>query len=132
MKQSPLTDSNRRPPPYHGGALPTELRGRRGKCSPLAMAPPRVAAAVRIRDSGGERIRTSEGGANGFTARPLWPLGNSPGTRGIVASAPERKNRRLRRRLAPPPGGQRSAVADNAGERQQLPDEHSRRALLVA
>ena len=24
---SPLTDSNRRPPPYHGGALPTELRG---------------------------------------------------------------------------------------------------------
>src|SRR5207248_6215532 len=26
--QSPLTDSNRRPPPYHGGALPTELRGR--------------------------------------------------------------------------------------------------------
>ena len=27
-KSSPLTDSNRRPPPYHGGALPTELRGR--------------------------------------------------------------------------------------------------------
>src|SRR5439155_27344867 len=27
MKQSPLTDSNRRPPPYHGGALPAELRG---------------------------------------------------------------------------------------------------------
>jgi hypothetical protein len=26
--QSPLTDSNRRPPPYHGGALPAELRGR--------------------------------------------------------------------------------------------------------
>jgi hypothetical protein len=26
--KSPLTDSNRRPPPYHGGALPTELRGR--------------------------------------------------------------------------------------------------------
>src|SRR5262245_39372630 len=26
--RSPLTDSNRRPPPYHGGALPTELRGR--------------------------------------------------------------------------------------------------------
>ena len=28
--KSPLTDSNRRPPPYHGGALPTELRGQRG------------------------------------------------------------------------------------------------------
>ena len=27
-RKSPLTDSNRRPPPYHGGALPTELRGR--------------------------------------------------------------------------------------------------------
>ena len=27
---SPLTDSNRRPPPYHGGALPAELRGRDG------------------------------------------------------------------------------------------------------
>src|SRR5256714_10912165 len=26
-QRSPLTDSNRRPPPYHGGALPTELRG---------------------------------------------------------------------------------------------------------
>jgi hypothetical protein len=26
---SPLTDSNRRPPPYHGGALPTELRGQK-------------------------------------------------------------------------------------------------------
>jgi len=29
---SPLTDSNRRPPPYHGGALPTELRGRERTC----------------------------------------------------------------------------------------------------
>src|SRR6476619_2052427 len=28
--------------------------------------------------SGGGRIRTSEGRANGFTARPLWPLGNTP------------------------------------------------------
>src|SRR5262249_15603137 len=28
LARSPLTDSNRRPPPYHGGALPTELRGR--------------------------------------------------------------------------------------------------------
>src|SRR3954453_13480481 len=25
---SPVSDSNRRPPPYHGGALPTELTGR--------------------------------------------------------------------------------------------------------
>src|SRR5436190_4449947 len=32
LLQSPLTDSNRRPPPYHGGALPTELRGRGREC----------------------------------------------------------------------------------------------------
>ena len=32
-RPSPLPDSNRRPPPYHGGALPTELRGRRPECS---------------------------------------------------------------------------------------------------
>lgn len=28
QQQSPLTESNRRPFPYHGNALPTELRGR--------------------------------------------------------------------------------------------------------
>src|SRR5215469_17109628 len=28
MEWSPLTESNRRPSPYHGDALPTELRGR--------------------------------------------------------------------------------------------------------
>src|SRR6266852_3710898 len=28
LPRSPLTDSNRRPPPYYGGALPAELRGR--------------------------------------------------------------------------------------------------------
>src|SRR5712691_5048464 len=27
MTRSPLADSNRGPPPYHGGALPAELRG---------------------------------------------------------------------------------------------------------
>src|SRR5215212_9310848 len=37
--QSPLTESNRRPSPYHGDALPTELRGREpdeDTCSPGA------------------------------------------------------------------------------------------------
>src|SRR5713226_6772048 len=33
LSQSPLTDSNRRPLPYHGSALPTELRGRSAKDS---------------------------------------------------------------------------------------------------
>src|SRR5215218_8442636 len=37
--RSPLTDSNRRPPPYHGGALPTELRGRGTECSPGSAEP---------------------------------------------------------------------------------------------
>src|SRR5215207_3473131 len=29
FRESPLPDSNRRPLPYHGSALPTELRGRK-------------------------------------------------------------------------------------------------------
>ncbi len=33
---SPESDSNRRPPPYHGGALPTELSGREGHDSAAA------------------------------------------------------------------------------------------------
>jgi hypothetical protein len=43
LSRSPLTDSNRRPPPYHGGALPTELRGRSAQSSPpvAAIRPPR-------------------------------------------------------------------------------------------
>ena len=35
VDRSPLPDSNRRPPPYHGGALPTELRGRSSEDSRL-------------------------------------------------------------------------------------------------
>ena len=37
---SPLTESNRRPSPYHGDALPTELRGRVFSCLTWASAPP--------------------------------------------------------------------------------------------
>jgi hypothetical protein len=36
-------------------------------------------------ETGGEgRIRTSEGCANGFTARPLWPLGNLSGLKNMT------------------------------------------------
>src|SRR3954447_14077790 len=35
---SPLTESNRRPSPYHGDALPTELRGRRSAGQTTRMA----------------------------------------------------------------------------------------------
>src|SRR3954451_8304114 len=45
LLQSPLTDSNRRPPPYHGGALPTELRGRAG----VSVAPARIGATASLR-----------------------------------------------------------------------------------
>ena len=41
LYRSPLTDSNRRPPPYHGGALPTELRGRRRGVYPVSRFGPR-------------------------------------------------------------------------------------------
>src|SRR5581483_6823694 len=44
------------------------------------------AAEGRRRSVGGGRIRTSEGRANGFTARPLWPLGNTPRDGALVAS----------------------------------------------
>src|ERR1700751_992957 len=37
--QSPLSDSNRRPLPYHGSALPAELRGRPREPSASAAAP---------------------------------------------------------------------------------------------
>src|SRR5205085_11845455 len=36
---SPLTESNRRPSPYHGDALPTELRGREGRSRNRARTP---------------------------------------------------------------------------------------------
>src|SRR5450631_4663302 len=37
---SPVTESNRRPSPYHGDALPTELTGRVFSCLTWASAPP--------------------------------------------------------------------------------------------
>src|SRR5216683_3879819 len=40
MNWSPLTESNRRPSPYHGDALPTELRGRVLSCLTWASATP--------------------------------------------------------------------------------------------
>ena len=46
LRRSPLADSNRRPPPYHGGALPTELRGRRSAVYPLRPEPPCLTAGV--------------------------------------------------------------------------------------
>ena len=86
FSRSPLADSNRRPPPYHGGALPTELRGQvRGQLftRPLwehnrfgrsRKRPPPGTSQRGDRAGGGSGsgwIRTNVGEANGFTARPL-------------------------------------------------------------
>ena len=46
--RSPLTDSNRRPPPYHGGALPTELRGQGPQSSRFASSVSRLGEACRV------------------------------------------------------------------------------------
>ena len=40
LEQSPLTESNRRPSPYHGDALPTELRGPVFTCLTCGFVPP--------------------------------------------------------------------------------------------
>jgi hypothetical protein len=45
IRPSPLSDSNRRPLPYHGSALPAELRGR----SELSVSRRRVSARCRTR-----------------------------------------------------------------------------------
>ncbi len=57
IKWSGRRDSNSRPSPWQGDALPLSH--------------------FRILKTGGGRwIRTIESSANGFTVRPLWPLGN--------------------------------------------------------
>ena len=38
-RTSPFTESNRRPSPYHGDALPTELRGRGRRPTALSQVP---------------------------------------------------------------------------------------------
>ena len=66
----------------HGVSLPGTHRGTHGAAflthlARMTLATMRLAR-IHAASNGGERIRTSEGRANGFTARPLWPLGNSP------------------------------------------------------
>src|SRR4051812_16446938 len=83
---SPLTESNRRPSPYHGDALPTELRGR-------VMYVPAHALAKRTRHLAGHEIdlptfgsRAAQGSfsdpagrpSTGFTDRPQPALGDGP------------------------------------------------------
>src|SRR5256714_1099432 len=69
-QRSPLTDSNRRPPPYHGGALPTELRGQVG----------RMVAEQGCVDFRGYRTWYRIVGDRSFPAAPLLALHGGPGS----------------------------------------------------
>ena len=57
FRRSPLTDSNRRPPPYHGGALPTELRGQGGHSSRASDRYPVAASSSPDHAAGGRSRR---------------------------------------------------------------------------
>jgi hypothetical protein len=65
--RSPLTDSNRRPPPYHGGALPTELRGR---CASVAPFGPAWPLATPPRFWNGAREAPARSAGNSLGGRP--------------------------------------------------------------
>ena len=86
---SPLTDSNRRPPPYHGGALPAELRGQAPYCS-------RFARRVRLRDQSG--WVTASGGPRTLRSSPPKRLNASsvcspPARRRVVEETLETRRR---------------------------------------
>src|SRR5438067_177106 len=88
LLQSPLTDSNRRPPPYHGGALPTELRG-------LVGAAHRIGASAIAPFWGiGNRVLSEHTGRNG--SKGDLSRGLSQCTRICVLGAGEAVARRAR------------------------------------
>src|SRR4051794_23673722 len=72
--ESPLPDSNRRPLPYHGSALPTELRGRYAGALGVLPSPPRggPVSATRKRHTPAEFLRrrrvAPRGARRGHTA----------------------------------------------------------------
>src|SRR5580704_9292043 len=74
---SPLTESNRRPSPYHGDALPTELRGRR-RC---AASPGQASAAPRQESIHDEACRGPPGPGSGrpWASRPPPVASGEPG-----------------------------------------------------
>ena len=109
--QSPLTESNRRPSPYHGDALPTELRGRepdedtrprgaRGQLDRRALAPVTrtapdrwpVGRSTRV---AGEGFEPSKASPTDLQSAPIGRSGNLPG---VPRGDPERIARAARRR----------------------------------
>src|SRR5580765_964448 len=86
LLQSPLPDSNRRPPPYHGGALPTELRGRKANgTAPLEKSRPRFRgprfvafqAVTALRLVASTAVRISRITASGCETNDAWEAGTS-------------------------------------------------------
>ena len=65
---SPRSESNRRPPPYQGGALPPELHGR------FELRNMEFNRKPRSFQLEGEGFEPPKASANGFTVRPVWPL----------------------------------------------------------
>src|SRR3954465_6274373 len=125
-RRSPLTESNRRPSPYHGDALPTELRGREpdedtgprglgtnrlrppaagapGAGVPHARRPPAESSAGGRRRVAGEGFEPSKAKPTDLQSAPIGRSGNLPG---VPPGDPERIAR-VRRRPGPRPSAPR-------------------------
>src|SRR6476659_5114772 len=86
--QSPFTESNRRPSPYHGDALPTELRGRtrtrtRGENSltGVARTPNGLYPTASAKPKSGSPIRCPADGQPLAEVRTCKSLGDRTGER---------------------------------------------------
>src|SRR6266851_5154578 len=98
---SPLTESNRRPSPYHGDALPTELRGHDGqrphvRRSTCGGQPPREPRATRAYTTGAPAVNRPTGrGDRGSLIQP------TAGTRPRPAATPATAGRSPRNARRP-------------------------------
>ncbi len=95
---SPLTESNCRPFPYHGNALPTELRGRGDKVSACDLVDPRALPAKPkerlTRPRGHTQIRRPPPKNTAFSPppRPLFDQGApAHGARPAIGGPPQRR-----------------------------------------
>ena len=99
FKPSPLTDSNRRPPPYHGGALPAELRGRGPESSRTgsgrpALLPRRAHIVLRRRVRRGARRPAGHRARRSRSRRVAVGRWSRAGARRLTSRAPIRMSLR--------------------------------------